>query len=96
MPEASLKIAQSEKYQGDDWGRGLYGWKALKPNWNTLHPTFRDPVRQILTGRNKFKLSTEGWGVCPVYARVFRKDGTSLRLRHQLALHYPEGTQNVK
>jgi transcription initiation factor IIF auxiliary subunit len=103
MAASSLKIAQSEKYEGDEW----WSWAVWVEGPDTeldqisrveytLHPTFREPVRIISTRRNKFKLSTGGWGVFPVYARVFRKDGSTLRLRHQLALHYPDGTNNTK
>jgi transcription initiation factor IIF auxiliary subunit len=103
MAAHSLRIAQSEKYKGDDW----WSWAVWLDGPDTdldqisrveytLHPTFRKPVRIVSTRRNKFKLSTSGWGVFTLYARVFRKDGSTLRLRHQLALHYPDVTSNRK
>ena len=40
-------------------------------------------------------ISSGGWGIFPIYARVVTKDGHSLRLRHQLELYYPDGTPNT-
>ncbi len=100
---AKLKIAQSAKYLETDW----WSWsvwiegtdKDLDQIVNveyTLHPTFPDPVRIKTTRKNKFKLSTGGWGVFPIYARVFKKDGSVVRLQHTLKLHYPDGTPNYE
>lgn len=99
----SLKIEQSEKYEGDDW----WSWSvwiegpkrdldAVESVEYTLHHTFRDPVRTIKTRQNGFKLSTGGWGVFPIYARASRKDGSIVRLKHQLTLTYPDGRKNLK
>jgi transcription initiation factor IIF auxiliary subunit len=96
--KSSLKIAQSQKYDDHDW----WSWSVWVDGPEgeldgvdrveyTLHPTFQRPVRTIATRRNKFKLSTGGWGVFPIYARVFKKDGSSVRLQHQLELRYPDG-----
>jgi transcription initiation factor IIF auxiliary subunit len=101
MAKHSLKIAQSAKYEVIDW----WSWsvwiegpdKDLDQIVNveyTLHPTFPDPVRIKTTRKNKFKLSTGGWGVFPIYARVFKKDGSVVRLQHTLQLRYPDGTAN--
>jgi transcription initiation factor IIF auxiliary subunit len=103
MAASLLKIVQSEKYEGDEWWRWAVWVEGPDTEIDqisrveyTLHPTFRHPVRIISTRRNKFKLATSGWGVFPVYARVFRKDGSTVRFRHQLTLHYPDGTNNTK
>ena len=97
-----LTIEQSQEYQGDDW----WSWsvwvngsedqldKVAKVEY-TLHRTFRQPVRTIETRSNKFRLSTEGWGGFPLYARVFRKDGVFLKLQHEIRLYYPYGTRNT-
>jgi transcription initiation factor IIF auxiliary subunit len=99
----SLKIQQADKYEGDDWWSWsvwLDGPKAeldkVKFAEYTLHPTFVTPVRRVTSRRNKFKLTTGGWGVFPIYAHVTKKDGTVIRLKHQLQLHYPEGKLNKK
>jgi transcription initiation factor IIF auxiliary subunit len=60
----------------------------------TLHSSFPNPVREKTSRRNRSKLSTAGWGVFPIYVRVFKKDGSVSRLRHQLQLHYPDGKLN--
>lgn len=100
--ERSLKIAQSEKYEGDDWWSWSVWLDGPVPELDqvdfveyTLHPTFRNPVRTVRTRNNQFKLNTEGWGVFPIYARVCKRDGTVLRLKHQLRLTYPDGKRNL-
>src|SRR5258708_32948051 len=99
--ESSLKIEQSEKYEGDDWWSWSVWVVGPKSDLDevdfveyTLHPTFRDPVRTVRTRKNGFKLDTGGWGVFPIYARVGRKDGGVIRLGHQLQLAYPGGKPN--
>ena len=98
----SLKLGQSEKYEDDEW----WSWSVwvdgpakeldqVKQVEYTLHPTFSKPVRIVGTRRNNFKLSTGGWGVFPIYARILKKDGTVTRLRHNLELHYPGGRRNT-
>jgi len=104
MAEKSpLKIEQSEKFEGDDWWSWSVWVEEPKRDLDavefveyTLHPTFRDPVRTIKTRHNGFKLSTGGWGVFPIYARAFRKDGSIVRLKHQLKLTDPDGKKNLK
>jgi transcription initiation factor IIF auxiliary subunit len=98
-----LKIEQNQKYYGDDW----WSWSVwidgpeeelsnvTKVEY-TLHPTFSKPVRTITTRRNQFKLSTEGWGTFPIYARVFKKDGSIRRLQHNLRLSYPPNEEPSK
>jgi transcription initiation factor IIF auxiliary subunit len=99
----SLKIEQSEKYQGDDW----WSWSvwvagpeadldAVQLVEYTLHPTFRNPVRTVRNRRNGFKLKEAGWGVFTIYARLCKKDGSVIRLKHQLKLTYPDGTLNLE
>jgi transcription initiation factor IIF auxiliary subunit len=99
----SLRIEQSEKYEGDDWWSWSVWLDGPKPDLDavdfveyTLHPTFRNPVRTIKTRANKFKLDTGGWGVFPIYARVCKKNGSVNRLKHQLKLTHPHGKSNLK
>jgi transcription initiation factor IIF auxiliary subunit len=94
----SLRIEQSEKYEGDDWWSWSVWLEGPKQDLDavdmveyTLHPTFRNPVRTVRTRGNGFKLNTEGWGVFPIYARVCRKDGSVTSLKHQLKLTRPVG-----
>jgi transcription initiation factor IIF auxiliary subunit len=99
--KSSLKIEQSQKYEGDDWWSWSVWLSGTQADLDavdfveyTLHPTFRNPVRTIKTRRNGFRLDTEGWGVFPIHARVCRKDGGIVRLKHQLKLTYPDGKAN--
>ncbi len=98
-----LKIEQDEKFEGDDW----WSWSVwldghkdeladVKYVEYTLHPTFHEPVRKVSTRNNGFKLTTGGWGTFPIYAQVVKKDGTVMRLKHQLQLHYPDAKPNKK
>jgi transcription initiation factor IIF auxiliary subunit len=99
----SLSIEQSQKYEGDDWWSWSVWIDGPTPDLDavdlveyTLHSTFRDPVRTVKTRHNGFKLDTEGWGVFPIYARVCKRDGSVIRLKHQLKLTYPDGKPNLK
>lgn len=99
--KSSLKIEQTEKFEGDEWWSWsvwLDGPKSeleqVKYVEYTLHPTFPEPVVRVTNRSNSFKLSTGGWGVFPIYAQVVRKDGTVLRLKHRLQLHYPDKKEN--
>ncbi|MCW5966668.1 MAG: hypothetical protein KIT83_21700, partial [Bryobacterales bacterium] len=58
----------------------------------TLHPTFPNPIRKSTDRANKYILETGGWGTFPIRARAMLKDGSEIRLRHELELHYPDGT----
>jgi transcription initiation factor IIF auxiliary subunit len=101
--KSSLRINQSEKYEGDDWWSWAVWIEGQEKDLATvdrveytLHPTFRDPVRVIKTRHNGFKLKTGGWGVFPIFARVCKKNGTVVSLKHQLRLTYPDGKTNLK
>lgn len=96
--EPSVQIRQKESYEGDEW----WSWSIWVDGPDseldeidfveyTLHPTFRNPVREVRNRTNKFMLSTAGWGGFDIYARVVRKDQKVLSLHHELVLHYPDG-----
>lgn len=97
-----LEIRQWEQYEGDDWWRWAV-WidgseEALDRidyvEW-TLHPTFPDPIRKASNRSEKFRIETGGWGVFQIRALARAKDGSSIRLKHQLSLHYPDGKENL-
>ena len=100
--EVDLRIQQSEKYEGDEWWSWAV-WIDGAPEQlrdvefveYTLHPSFPDPVRVVRTKDNNFKLSTGGWGIFPIHARVVTKSGAEVRLTHDLSLHYPSGEANT-
>ncbi|HEV8371513.1 MAG TPA: pYEATS domain-containing protein [Pyrinomonadaceae bacterium] len=97
-----IEIRQSEQYEGGDWWKWAV-WlegdeEALDQvewvEW-TLHPTFPNPVRKCHNRAEKFKLESAGWGVFPIRARVWTKDGRSTKLEHHLKLHYNDGKENT-
>jgi len=101
MASLNIRIAQDQKYHGDDW----WSWSIwiegdddeldkIEKVVYQLHRTFPDPVRTITKRKSKFKLSSEGWGVFTIYARVFTHDGAACKLSHDLELSYPDGSAN--
>jgi len=94
-----MVIRQSETYKGGDW----WEWSVwvdgtedeldgvARVEWR-LHPTFPNPVRIVEDRASMFRLDTAGWGTFVVHAVVYKKEGSSARLRHVLELHYPDGT----
>ena len=101
--DSAYRIEQSFSYVADDW------WKwsvwieaddakldAVEQVEYTLHTSFRDPVRVVKSRDNKFRLSSEGWGIFTIYCKVFLKDGRQIPLEHDLYLAYPDGTQNTE
>ena len=95
-----MKIAQSEKYQGDDsvglggLDRGRARGARFRSSRSPIRctPTFRNPTRVVTDRASKFRLETEGWGTFRTDARVDVGDGTPHKLTHDLELHYPDGT----
>ena len=96
----SLTIKQGFEYRGNDWwewwvqldGRDAELDQVEKVVY-TLHRTFPNPVRTVTNRTDAFMLRTAGWGVFRIYATVYRKDGTPLKLYHDLVLEYPDGTR---
>lgn len=95
-----MRIAQSDKYEGNDW----WSWavwieatadelKNIEAVTYTLHPTFADPVRRVTDRRSKFKLKEAGWGGFTIYARLAMKTGKKRNLKRELTLYYPEGEE---
>jgi len=92
-----MRIAQSDKYQGNDWWEWSIWIDGTPQELNTiesvtytLHPSFHPPVRRVTDRSTDFRLEASGWGVFPVFARVNFKDGSSQDLKHDLLLHYPD------
>lgn len=99
--ETKYTIEQDYKYQGDDWWKWWIWIEGDDIALNeidhvtyTLHPTFINPVQKIKDRASKFRLSTEGWGVFMIHAKVVLKDSSEIPLKHYLELSYPDGTQN--
>jgi len=95
----ALRIAQDFEYKDSDWWTW---WVWIEGPDNeldqcaqvtyVLHPTFPSPVRTVTDRASKFKLETAGWGVFKIYATVAKKEGTEVKLEHDLVLEYPDGT----
>jgi transcription initiation factor IIF auxiliary subunit len=52
----------------------------------TLHPSFVDPVHEIKTRSNGFKLKSMGWGEFHVHLEIHTKDGKVKKRKHWLTL----------
>ena len=96
-----LVIAQAEKYEGHDWWKWsvwLEGSKTVLDQVETvawhLHPTFPQPVQELKNREENFKLNSGGWGAFWIRAEATLRDGTVVKLRHELCLTYPDGTPN--
>lgn len=93
-----IKIAQGFDYQGNDWWK-WWVWidgkqsdlDAIDRVIYTLHPTFPNPVREVDNRSTNFRLETAGWGVFRIFARVIKKNGEEIKLKHDLVLKYPDG-----
>jgi hypothetical protein len=57
----------------------------------TLDPSFPNPVRKLRNRSQKFRLSTGGWGTFTIYAKAVAFDGSTLSLKHDLVLFFPDG-----
>lgn len=97
-----MQIRQFEEYAGRDWWKWAVWLDGSSNELNEveyvewrLHPTFPDPVRRATDRGTGFRLETGGWGVFPIHAAVHLKDGTTLKLKHHLQLHYPDGRKNL-
>lgn len=93
-----MRIAQAQHYEGQDWWKWSVWIDAparelgdvQRVIWH-LHPTFPDPVREHTNRDEKFRLETAGWGTFRVRAEVVTKSGETVKLQHELELHYPGG-----
>ncbi len=96
-----MEIKQDEKYDGPDWWRWSV-WldgddlaQVDKVVWK-LHPTFREPELEVANRKDKFRINASGWGGFLVKADVHMRDGSTTQLRHELELHYPDGSVTEK
>jgi len=96
----ALTIKQGFEYRGNDW----WDWWVLLDGSKveldqvekvvyTLHSTFPNPVRTVSSRAESFMLKAAGWGVFRIYATVHRKEGSPLKMHHDLVLEYPDGTR---
>lgn len=51
-----------------------------------LHPTFRDPIREVTFPEGGFLMRTAGWGTFPLKAFVYLRNGQKLKLTHEIEL----------
>lgn len=93
----TLKTRQDFTYRGNDqwdWAVWLEGpaeeLNAVRRVTYTLHASFLDPVREISTRRNGFRLDSSGWGEFDIYIAITQKDGKIRHRKHALKLAYPE------
>lgn len=95
----SLSIRQEQRYLGHDrwkWSVWLDGpgteLDQIAHVMYILDPTFHDPVREVADRNTNFRLNSSGWGTFTIRAKAVFKDGRERALRHDLELHYPDGT----
>lgn len=95
----NLRLRQSAKPKTDrkdywDWAVWLDGPEELLDEVERvdyrLHPTFPRPNRSSTSARNRFRISSYGWGEFLLYATVHFKDGRSVTLEHWLKLRDSE------
>jgi len=60
-----------------------------------LDSTFHNPVREVSSRENNFRLEGSSWGTFTLYAKAVHKDGHEASLQHHLALLYPDGTPTL-
>ncbi|MCU0359745.1 MAG: hypothetical protein MUF75_03345 [Bacteroidia bacterium] len=91
-----LRIRNNWNYVGED----QWDWEAFIDDSGSgelnniayveyvLHPTFIHPIRKIENRKNKFMLETNGWGTFKLKAFVYKKDGSKIKLEHEIELKY--------
>jgi len=91
--KSAYKIEQGFRYLGDNWWTWWVLINADEKSLNAiqyveyiLHPTFRNPVREVHDRSTSFMLKTEGWGQFKIYANIFLKNGEEVALEHELHL----------
>ena len=96
------RIEQAFEYQDNDWWKWSVWIEGKDSDLDlidyvvyTLHPTFPNPVRKMTNRKEKFILSTEGWGVFTIYAKLGLKDEREIMLEHNLSLKYSDGRENM-
>jgi transcription initiation factor IIF auxiliary subunit len=92
----NLAIAQSQKYEGDQWWRWSLWIEGADEDLDqiesvtyTLHPTFPEPIRTVTDRASKFQLRCSGWGIFLIPVRVRLKNGKTIALKHQLQFSIP-------
>lgn len=93
----TLKIAQDHAYAGNDywrwwtWIEGPADEMALveEVQW-LLHPSFNPSIVSTSDRDHAFRLDCSGWGTFLLRAKLQRSDGSSVTLRRNLALRYPQ------
>jgi transcription initiation factor IIF auxiliary subunit len=99
----ALKLKNNYRYLGKD----QWEWDAFLDSNQpkeldeieyveyVLHPTFDNPIREIKDRESNFRLSTSGWGTFKLKAFAYKKDGTKIKLEHNLELYYPDEDPNI-
>jgi len=89
-------VAQNQKYEGDQWWKWSIWIEGADEDLDqiesvtyTLHATFPEPIRTVKDRASKFQLRCSGWGVFLIPVEVRLKNGTRIRLAHQLQFAIP-------
>ena len=90
-------VVQTQQYEGDNW----WNWslfiqgsdadlEQIESVTYTLHPTFPKPIRTVRDRASKFQLQCAGWGVFTIPIEVRLKDGSAIKLEHDLQFTFPD------
>jgi transcription initiation factor IIF auxiliary subunit len=98
----ALSIRQDTRYLGHDrwqWSVWLDGSSEeldqIDHIMYILDRTFHDPVREVSSRGDNFRLEGSTWGAFTLYAKAVYKDGHEISLQHDLALPHAEGTPTL-
>jgi predicted acylesterase/phospholipase RssA len=93
-----LQIGQQYQYQGEKGWNWSVWLEASDEELDkvdsvvyTLHPKFPDPVRTVEDRKTNFRLRSRSWGTFRIHAEVLLKDGSRVRMKHELVLKDAEG-----
>jgi len=99
----TIRVEQTSSYVGNnrwDWQVWLSGpddeLDRIDHVTYTLHPSFSNPVREISSRADGFKLKSSGWGEFKIFLEVVSKDGSSEILSHALQLEPPMELEDVE
>jgi transcription initiation factor IIF auxiliary subunit len=89
----NLRLRNDWEYAGDEWwkwGAFIDGsdqdLDAVESVEYVLHPSFANPIRKVSDRLTKFRMETAGWGTFVLRARAFLKDGSVVKLQHEIHL----------
>lgn len=100
----SIQVKNDWDYVGNDrWDWEIYVTSEDQAELDdinsvkyVLHPTFKNPIREVKNPQGGFRLKTNGWGTFKINVFINLKNGKVIKREHRLELQYnpPSGTSN--